>query len=166
MRRRQSYWNINKNFTSRLLNIIVKKDIPILNILVMDQRILALKAVVVQWLFGDPTNYISPSSSVHGILQARILEWVAISFSRVFGWVCVLGCFSRVQLLVTLWTVAHRAPLSMGFSREEHWSVLPSPTPEHLPNSGIKPTSPALQADSLSSELPGKPKNKHRKQET
>ena len=64
---------------------------------------------------------------------------------------------SRVQLFATLWTVAHEAPLSMGFSRQEYWSELPFPSPGDLPNSGIEPESPALQADALPSELPGKP---------
>ena len=50
---------------------------------------------------------------------------------------------------VDLWTVAHQAPLSMGFSRQEYWSWLPCPSLGHLPDPGIKPTSPALQADSL-----------------
>ena len=52
----------------------------------------------------------------------------------------------------TPWTVAQQAPLSMGFSRQEHWSGLPFPSPGNLPNSGLKPASPALQADSLPSE--------------
>ena len=64
---------------------------------------------------------------------------------------------SRVQLFATLWTVAHEAPLSMGFSRHEYWSELPFPSPGDLPNSGIEPESPALQVDALPSELPGKP---------
>ena len=64
---------------------------------------------------------------------------------------------SHVRLVVTPWTVAHQAPLSMGFSRQEHWSGLPFPSPGDLPNPGIEPGSPALQADALSSELPGKP---------
>jgi len=55
--------------------------------------------------------------------------------------------------LLTLWTVACQAPLSMGFSRQEYWSGLPFPSPGYLPNSGIKPGSPALQADSLPSHL-------------
>ena len=55
--------------------------------------------------------------------------------------VCMLGRFSRVQLFTTLWAVAHRAPLSMEFSRQEYWSVLPSPPPGDLPYSGIKPAS-------------------------
>ena len=61
---------------------------------------------------------------------------------------------SRVQLFV-----AHQAPPSMGFSRQEYCSGLPFPSPGDLPNPGIKPRSPTLQADSLSSETPGKPKN-------
>ena len=64
---------------------------------------------------------------------------------------------SRVGLFVTPWTVAYQAPLSVGFSREEYWSGLPFPSPGDLPNPGIKPGSPALQADTLLSEPPGKP---------
>ena len=56
-------------------------------------------------------------------------------------------------ILVTPWTVAHRAPLSVGFSRQEHWSGLPFPSPGDLPDPGIKPGSPALQGDSLLTEL-------------
>ena len=66
--------------------------------------------------------------------------------------VWVLSHFSSVQLFTTLWTVAHQAPLSMGFSRQEYWSGLPCPPPGNLPNPGIEtasPESPALQADSL-----------------
>ena len=57
----------------------------------------------------------------------------------------------------TLWTVARQAPLSMRFSRQEYWSGLPFPFPGDLPNPGIEPMSPALQADSLPSEPPRKP---------
>ena len=62
---------------------------------------------------------------------------------------------SRVQLFATSWTVAHQAPWSMGFSRQEYWSGLPFPSPGDLPNPGIKPTSTALQADALTYEPPG-----------
>ena len=55
------------------------------------------------------------------------------------------------------WTIAGQAPLSMGFSRQEYWTGLPFPSPGDLPDSGIKPRSPALQADSFPTELPGKP---------
>ena len=64
---------------------------------------------------------------------------------------------SRVQLLATQWTVAHQVPPSMGFSRQEYWSGLPFPSPGDLPDPGIKPRSPSLQADALTSEPPGKP---------
>ena len=57
------------------------------------------------------------------------------------------------QTLVTQWTVAHQARLSMGFSRQEYWSGLPFPAPGLLSNPGIEPRSPALQADSLPTEL-------------
>ena len=63
---------------------------------------------------------------------------------------------SRVQLFVTPWTVAHQAPPSMGFTRQEYWSVLPFPSPGDLPNPGIEPRSPTLHADALTSEPPGK----------
>ena len=69
----------------------------------------------------------------------------------------MLSHFSHVQLFVSPWTVARQAPLSMGFSRQEYWSGLPFPSPGDLPNPRIKAGSPALQADSLPSEPPGKP---------
>ena len=64
---------------------------------------------------------------------------------------------SHVRLFVTPWTVAYQAPPSMGFSRHECWSGLPFPSPGDLPDPGIEPRSPALQADVLPSEPPGKP---------
>ena len=69
-------------------------------------------------------------------------------------------CFSRfslVRLFVTPWTIVHQAPLPVEFSRQEYWIGLPFPSPGDLPNPGIEPQSPALQADSLLSEPPGKP---------
>ena len=62
---------------------------------------------------------------------------------------------------MTLWTVAYKAPLSMEFSRQEYWSGLPFPFPGDLPNPGIKTGSPALQADALPSEPPGKSMRRH-----
>ena len=76
---------------------------------------------------------------------------------------CVHVCSAAslcVQLFVTLWTVAHQSPLSMGFSRQEYWSGFPCPPPEDLPNPGIEPYFLCLlrlQVDSLSTESPGKP---------
>ena len=64
---------------------------------------------------------------------------------------------SRVRLSATLWTVAHKASPSMGFSRQENWSGLPFTSPGDLPDLGIEAGSPALEADALTSEPPGKP---------
>ena len=77
----------------------------------------------------NPIDGSPPGSPVPGILQARTLEWVAISFSN--AWKCkVKGkSLSRVWLLATPWTAAHQAPPSMGFSRQQYWSGVPSPSP-------------------------------------
>ena len=69
--------------------------------------------------------------------------------------VCILGHFSLPTVI--LWTVAHQAPLSIGFSRKEYWSELLFPSPGNLPNPEIKPVSPALQADSLMLSHQGHP---------
>ena len=77
----------------------------------------------------DPIDGSQPGSPVPGILQARTLEWVAISFSNAWKWKVKVKSLSRVQLLATPWTAAHQAPLSLGFSRQEHWSGVPLPSP-------------------------------------
>ena len=66
---------------------------------------------------------------------------------------------SHVRLFAAPWTEAYQTPLSMGFSRQEYWSGLPFPSPGDLPDPGIEPRSPTLQADTLTSEPPGKPLN-------
>ena len=68
-----------------------------------------------------------------------------------------MNSLNRVRLFVTPWTVAYQALRFMGYSREEYWSGLPFPSPGDLPDPGIEPGSPALQADTLPSELSGKP---------
>ena len=129
---------------------------------------------------------IPPGLSVHGILQARILEWVYHALPQgIFltqgsnllvlclmhwqagsllllppgrpykGKVKVKG-LDHVLLFATPWSVAHQAPLSMKFSRQEYWSGLPCPPPGDVPNRGIEPRSPTSQADSLPFELPRK----------
>ena len=70
--------------------------------------------------------------------------------------ILLLYSLSRIQFFVTPWTVAYQVPSSMGFSRQECWSGLPSPSPGDLPDPGIEPGSPTLQADALPSEPPGK----------
>ena len=144
-----------------------------------------------------------PGFSVHGIFQARILEWFAfpppdllhpvmdpmspalagtfftteppgkspvtlVQWSYIHTWVlgakwCMLlllvSHFSCVQLCVTPWTIAHQAPLSMRFPRQEYWSGLPFPSPGDLLNPGIKPVSPAWQAEPLPLNHQGSPSN-------
>ena len=70
---------------------------------------------------------------------------------------CACELLSCARFFATPWTVTLQASLSMGFSRQEYWSGLPFPPPGDLPNPGIKPQSPALQADPLPSQPPGKP---------
>ena len=115
----------------------------------------------------DPRDGSPPGSPVPGILQARTLEWVSISFSNVWKWKVKVKSLSRVRLLATpwtaayqappsmgfsrrfsraqlcetLWTVAHQAPLSLGFSRKEYWSGIPCLPPRNLPNPGTEPES-------------------------
>ena len=105
----------------------------------------------------DPMDYSLPGSSIHGIFQARILEWIAISLPRVSSWTrdgswisriagktiyhlshqgspCLsmklkVKLLSHIWLFATPWTIAYQAPPSMGFSRQEYWSGLPFPSP-------------------------------------
>ena len=76
----------------------------------------------------DPIDGSPPGSPVPGVLQARILEWVAISFSNAWKWKVKVKSLSHVQLLVIPWTAAYQAPPSTGFSRQEYWSGLPLPS--------------------------------------
>ena len=80
----------------------------------------------------NPIEVSPPGSPVPGILQARTLEWVAISFSNAGKWKVKGKSLSCVWLFATPWTAAHQAPLSMGFSRQECWSGLPLPSPSFL----------------------------------
>ena len=77
----------------------------------------------------DPTDRSLPGSPVPGILQARTLEWVAISFSNAWKWKVKVKSLSHVRLFVTPWTAAFQAPPSMGFSRQECWNGVPLPSP-------------------------------------
>ena len=111
-----------------------------------------------------------PGSPVPGTLQARTLEWVAISFSNAGKWKVKVKSLSHVRLLATPWTAAYQAPPSMGFSRQENWSGVPLPSPFQgslvlskclfflatpqahvilVPQTGIEPVPPAGEAGSL-----------------
>ena len=77
----------------------------------------------------DPMDGSPPGSAVPGILQARTLEWVAISFSNAWKWKVKVKSLSHIRLFVTPLSAAYQAPPSMGFSRQEYWSGVPLPSP-------------------------------------
>jgi len=77
----------------------------------------------------DPIDGSPPGSAIPGILQARTLEWVAISFSNAWKWKVKVKSLSPVRLFATPWTAAYQAPQFMGFSRQEYWSGVPLPSP-------------------------------------
>ena len=83
----------------------------------------------------DPKDSNPPGSSVPGILQARTLDWVAISFSNAWKWKAKVKSLSHVRLLATPWTAAYQAPPSMGFSRQDYQSWVPLPSLIIVPNS-------------------------------
>ena len=89
------------------------------------------------------------SEQIYDIRQIFFLSSFAVSMH--------ISCFSPVQLFVTLWTVAHQAPLPMGFSRQEYWVGLPFPSSENLPDPGIEQTSPALAGRFFTTEPLAKP---------
>ena len=77
----------------------------------------------------NPIDGSPPGSPIPGILQARTLEWVDVSFSNAWKWKVKVKSLSRIRLLATPWTATHQAPPSMGFSRQEYWSGVPLPSP-------------------------------------
>ena len=102
--------------------------------LVSDEEELILDAAAAKSLqlcptLCDPIDSSPPGSPVPGTLQARTLEWVAISFSNAWKWKVKVKSLSFVRLIVTPWTAAYQAPPSMGFSRQEYWSGVPLPSP-------------------------------------
>ena len=86
----------------------------------------------------DPIDGSPPGSPVPGSLQARTLEWVAISFSNAWKWKVKVKLLSRVRLFATPWTAAYQAPPSMGFSRQEYWSGVPLPSPQMSLDNNIR----------------------------
>ena len=88
----------------------------------------------------DPIDSSSPGSPVPGILQARTLEWVAISSSNAWKWKVKVKSLSCVWPFTTPWTAAHQAPPSMGFSRQEYWSGVSLPSPNTLATRCKEPT--------------------------
>ena len=80
----------------------------------------------------DPMDCSLPGFSIHEILQARTLEWVAISFSNAWKWKVKVKSLSHVWLLATPWTAAYQTPPSMGFSGQQYWSEVPLPSPTNF----------------------------------
>ena len=92
----------------------------------------------------DPRDGSPPGSPVPGILQARTLEWVAISFPNAWKWKVKEKSLSRVRLFLTPWTAVYQAPPSMGFSRQEYWSGVPLPSlKERFCHNPFKPQAPS-----------------------
>ena len=81
----------------------------------------------------DPIDGSPPGCPIPAILQARTLEWVAISFSNAWKWKVKVKSFSHVRPSATPWTAAFQDPPSMGFSRQEYWSGVPLTSPPHSP---------------------------------
>ena len=105
--------------------------------------------------FPSPGGILPTQGSNLGLLHCRQTLYPLSHQGRpILSKVKSLG---HVRLFATPWTVAYQAPLSMGFSRQEYWSGLPFPSPGDLPNPGIEPRSSTFQADTLTSEPPGKP---------
>ena len=120
------------------ISCIGRKSLPLSYLGSLKYRIATFKTILLLLLLScfkscpilcDPIDSSPPGSSVPRILQARIPEWVAISFSNAWKWKVKVKSLSHAQLFETPWTAAHQAPLSMGFSRQEDWSGVPLPSP-------------------------------------
>ena len=117
-----------KNERQEFLEIISSKS----NL--KSKKCLAVKSLQSCPTLCDPMDCSPPGSPIPGILQARTLEWVAISSSNAWKWKVKVKSLSRVRLLAAPWTAAHQAPWSMGFSRQEYWSWVPLPFPKNCLN--------------------------------
>ena len=109
------------------LNLLLPWDIGI-----MFLAAAAAKSLQLCPTLCDPIDDSPPGSAIPGILQARTLEWVAVSFSNASKRKVKVKSLSRVRLLATPWTAAYQAPPSMGFASQEYWSGVPLPSP-HVP---------------------------------
>ena len=99
------------------------------SVIIMEAAAAAAKSLQLCLTLCDPIDGSPPGSPVPGILQARTLEWVAISFSNAWKWKVKGKSLNCVRLFATPWTAAYQAPPSMGFSRQDYWSGVPWPSP-------------------------------------
>ena len=103
---------------------------PLSTLLLLLYIVAAAKSLQFCLTLCDPIDSSPPGSPVPGIVQARTMEWVAISFSNAWKWKVNVKLLSRVRPLA--WTAAYQAPPSMGFSRQEYWSGVPTPSPLYI----------------------------------
>ena len=118
-------WTVSISFLSKGLSRVFSST------RVWKHQFLYSAAATAKSLLCDPIDSSPPSSPVPGILQARTLEWVAISFSNAWKWKVKVKSLSRVWVLEAPWTAAYQAPQPMGFSRQEYWSGVPLPSPSY-----------------------------------
>ena len=114
---------------SKMSIVLRPRNLAVDSALLLSILLLLLKSLQSCPTLCDPIDSSPPGSPIPGILQARTLEWVAISLSNAWKWKAQVKSLSRVQLLATPWTAAHQGPPSMGFSRQEYWSAVPLPSP-------------------------------------
>ena len=119
-------------FPPPLTNSFVQWQTYSLHFVLLTGAAAAAKLLQPCLILCDPIDSSAPGSPVAGILQARTLEWVAISFSNAWKWKVKVKSLSCVRLLATPWTAAYQAPPSMGFSRQEYWSGVPLPSPTEM----------------------------------
>ena len=122
------YIFISKIFLSAFFS--AKAHQPHITVNGFSKRTAAAKSLQSCPTLCDPIDVSPPDSPAPGILQARTLEWVAISFSNAWKWKVKVKSLSHIRLLATPWIAAYQAPPSMGFSRQEYWSVVPLPSPQ------------------------------------
>ena len=121
--------SIGSNYSVASLRISVSLLVFCLEDLSFAAAAAAAKSLQLCPTLCDPIDGSPPGSPVPGILRARTLEWLSISFSSAWKWKVKGRLLSCIWLLVTPWTAAYQAPLSMGFSRQEYWSGVPLPSP-------------------------------------
>ena len=126
----ESVFNLTGNFTRR--ENWTQRDTRHMYMQRKDHMLLLLLSRFSHVWLCDPIDSRPPGSPVPGILQARTLEWAAISFSNAWKWKVKVKSLSRVLLLATPWTAAYPAPPFMGFSRQEYWSGLPLPSAKSI----------------------------------
>ena len=117
-----SVWLDNSKPMNNVETISGRCNLTIYSLTATTAKSLQLCPTLCNPIDGSPIDGSPPGSPIPGILQARTLEWIAISFSNAWKWKVKVKSLSRVRLLATPWTAAYQAPPSMGFSRQEYWS--------------------------------------------